>query len=1099
MVFSHLLDAAWKGTALIVVVFALCLILGRRRTATRYWLCVYSLVGLLVLPVASFVAKEHRFALLPARQAAAGVRPAARESEIGSSTDRTPVAGAAEHTSPTKPAAADHLASESAAESLSAKSPAPDISVVPSTSTRGLNTQAPVLKAVATTSRCLPFQAAIGLAWLAVCFLLLVRLALAAIATARFRHSSIPASSPLVLNLFERAKESARLRTRAKVRLSGRIASPISIGVFRPTILLPESLALEMPPEQLRPILLHELAHIRMGDYAVNVLQRFVEALFFFHPFVYLLSRRVRRLREEICDNWVLSRLPDAIVYAKALTALAERWISPKRNLVGVGLFNRPVRLSSRIERILACGMRFSTSLRLRTALVLLTVSVLAVGALSVTTLSARAAKPEKKEPAKTKTAAPAETPAAQAAISWKDQTVYRDGKPYAKIVQWEPEADFPMVAFGDQNNNGKTDTWIRFLNGKPLRIEIDSNEDGRIDKWEHYFDGVIDLVEVDSDFNRRVDLWQVYDKGRLFREEIDLNADGSVDKWLEVDEKGELLEKEISSWVVENWLLTEVARSRGLRDPAAYARATLFNAKDGVQEVEEKPAVPEPSAPVAPSPLVPGAAPRTARPASPYIASTGSRIEYTKEVDGAKVVSAWFHQSVSAGDARHSPWERAALYPYPAYEGVRYMAYDRGFDGGVDSWDQIGPPIPEEAPSSQFGPEVLFRVLFEDKNRDGKADTCQVQLASDAPSRQVPVEKLQTRCRDDGLVDMYLMETRLVGLGLLRTSLRDFNGDGVLDSFGPEVRFPSYVEPVGSSVVHLQLKLTGGEEPPPMLSKLELESGQDGQGVGRAFWLIPREQATLRKLSRGVFNLTIRAGKHYQSTTFFYPTFLTVDKGQALSRVLNWDCRPVFRGKLLDADAQPRGYRRLTLSASGRPALSITLYTDAAGDFEVSNAPPGQYLLSVQGSSFTQTIDVRAPSDQAPERKLVLSTLGPEPRAEPRPPSPPGEEKPPTWKAPMALFGKVLSHEGEALPNMKLVLSQVRGKGEEAGITRTAVTGLDGSYRVLILPPGRYSVSIYNNDFPGQEPVEQLSVEVGTALLQKDFRLSAPLPVAAE
>jgi biopolymer transport protein ExbD len=179
------------------------------------------------------------------------------------------------------------------------------------------------------------------------------------------------------------------------------VSAPVSVGIFRPTVLLPESLIQEMPPEQLRPILLHELAHVRWHDYAVNLLQRFAEAILFFHPFVHLMNRSLRRMREEMCDIWVLSRSPKATVYARALTALAEKCLTPRKSLVGVGLFQQRARLRQRIERILACASPLSTRFRFGTALTLLAFSLVTVGGLSLTTLSARAVHAEEEKPSR--------------------------------------------------------------------------------------------------------------------------------------------------------------------------------------------------------------------------------------------------------------------------------------------------------------------------------------------------------------------------------------------------------------------------------------------------------------------------------------------------------------------------------------------------------------------------------------------------------------------------------------------------------------------------------------------------------------------------
>jgi beta-lactamase regulating signal transducer with metallopeptidase domain len=62
------------------------------------------------------------------------------------------------------------------------------------------------------------------------------------------------------------------------------------VGVFRPVVLLPISTFLGLAPDQLEAVLIHELAHIRRYDNLVNLLQRMVETVFFFHPAVWWVS-----------------------------------------------------------------------------------------------------------------------------------------------------------------------------------------------------------------------------------------------------------------------------------------------------------------------------------------------------------------------------------------------------------------------------------------------------------------------------------------------------------------------------------------------------------------------------------------------------------------------------------------------------------------------------------------------------------------------------------------------------------------------------------------------------------------------------------------
>jgi beta-lactamase regulating signal transducer with metallopeptidase domain len=100
--------------------------------------------------------------------------------------------------------------------------------------------------------------------------------------------------------------------------------TPVVLGHFRPLILAPLGLLAGMPPDQVEAILLHELAHISRADYLVNVLQRLLEGLLFYHPAVWWISRVVRAERENCCDDVVVALRGDAHGYTMALTALEQ-------------------------------------------------------------------------------------------------------------------------------------------------------------------------------------------------------------------------------------------------------------------------------------------------------------------------------------------------------------------------------------------------------------------------------------------------------------------------------------------------------------------------------------------------------------------------------------------------------------------------------------------------------------------------------------------------------------------------------------------------------------------------------------------------------
>jgi bla regulator protein BlaR1 len=80
----------------------------------------------------------------------------------------------------------------------------------------------------------------------------------------------------------------------------------------------------QLPPDQVEAVLLHELAHIRRGDYAVNLLLLLTEAIFFFNPGMRWIASLIRREREACCDDIVLAGTPDKDCYFEALVAFTQ-------------------------------------------------------------------------------------------------------------------------------------------------------------------------------------------------------------------------------------------------------------------------------------------------------------------------------------------------------------------------------------------------------------------------------------------------------------------------------------------------------------------------------------------------------------------------------------------------------------------------------------------------------------------------------------------------------------------------------------------------------------------------------------------------------
>ena len=163
----------------------------------------------------------------------------------------------------------------------------------------------------------------LGGLWLVGVALMLVRMTLAVADAGRLvRHGC--RADPSTVAFVDRLRKELGIARRVRVVTSQLCDSPVVAGVVWPTIVLPVSLLTELPPQAIRAILLHELAHIRRHDYLLNLIQMLVESVLFFNPAIWWVSRQIRIEREACCDALAVRTTGEPIVYSQALAAWAE-------------------------------------------------------------------------------------------------------------------------------------------------------------------------------------------------------------------------------------------------------------------------------------------------------------------------------------------------------------------------------------------------------------------------------------------------------------------------------------------------------------------------------------------------------------------------------------------------------------------------------------------------------------------------------------------------------------------------------------------------------------------------------------------------------
>ncbi|MGD0647715.1 MAG: M56 family metallopeptidase [Acidobacteriaceae bacterium] len=110
------------------------------------------------------------------------------------------------------------------------------------------------------------------------------------------------------------------------VATSTEIASPITLGIRRPTLLLPARLDTTLLGEDLDAVLAHEFAHMRRGDFAKNLLYQLLSLPIAFHPFAWLTRSRMAETRELVCDDLAANAVAGRQRYARSLLRLATQF-----------------------------------------------------------------------------------------------------------------------------------------------------------------------------------------------------------------------------------------------------------------------------------------------------------------------------------------------------------------------------------------------------------------------------------------------------------------------------------------------------------------------------------------------------------------------------------------------------------------------------------------------------------------------------------------------------------------------------------------------------------------------------------------------------
>jgi beta-lactamase regulating signal transducer with metallopeptidase domain/adenylate kinase family enzyme len=137
------------------------------------------------------------------------------------------------------------------------------------------------------------------------------------------------------------------------IKESSKVQTPMVLGYVKPLILFPVGLINNLSTAEAEAIIAHELAHIKRHDFIFNILQMFVEAIFYFHPAIWHISAQINQERENCCDDMAIEYTGNKVSYAKTLIKLQELKSSNNLLAPALAMSGNKSSFSKRILRLL--------------------------------------------------------------------------------------------------------------------------------------------------------------------------------------------------------------------------------------------------------------------------------------------------------------------------------------------------------------------------------------------------------------------------------------------------------------------------------------------------------------------------------------------------------------------------------------------------------------------------------------------------------------------------------------------------------------------------------------------------------------------------
>jgi beta-lactamase regulating signal transducer with metallopeptidase domain/Flp pilus assembly protein TadD len=308
-------DIALKATLLFSFTSLAIGLLRRSGAAARHLAGTAGLIGALALPLLTLALPRWEIGVLPAPFLSPSIRVSSSAVSVTERYDPAP--------SPRPEAAMDNP--------MQTSSPAAP-----------LNPQ----------GRHMPWPLLALALWTAGALLVGARLAFGMLRVRRIRREAVPIRDAEWTEETRRLSREIELDRSVELLESARVPVAMTSGLFRPLLLLCRQARL-WEVERRRVVLLHELAHVRRGDWLWLLLAEAALAFYWWHPLAWVLGRQVRRDCERACDDLVLAAGTKPSVYAGHLLGIFRSLSAAAHPVAPAVASERPSHFEGRLRAIL--------------------------------------------------------------------------------------------------------------------------------------------------------------------------------------------------------------------------------------------------------------------------------------------------------------------------------------------------------------------------------------------------------------------------------------------------------------------------------------------------------------------------------------------------------------------------------------------------------------------------------------------------------------------------------------------------------------------------------------------------------------------------